>query len=92
MLTMISEHHINCHINLQNEIFLLLLFSLSFSVEGDGLLYCSIDNIPAQLPREATDYFGKLLLPWIPEMVKIYFDVQLSDLFHVQDVNCNSPR
>jgi len=38
-------------------------------VEGDGLLYCSIDNIPAQLPREATDYFGKLLLPWIPEMV-----------------------
>ncbi|XP_057296367.1 alpha-aminoadipic semialdehyde synthase, mitochondrial-like [Hydractinia symbiolongicarpus] len=39
-------------------------------VAGDGLLYCSIDNIPAQLPREATDYFGKLLLPWIPEMVK----------------------
>ena len=36
---------------------------------GDGLLYCSIDNIPAQLPREATDYFGNLLLPWIPEMV-----------------------
>ncbi|XP_065673366.1 alpha-aminoadipic semialdehyde synthase, mitochondrial isoform X2 [Hydra vulgaris] len=37
-------------------------------VAGDGLLYCSIDNIPAQLPREATDYFGKLLVPWIPEM------------------------
>ena len=36
---------------------------------GDGLLICSIDNLPAQLPREATDYFGKLLLPWIPEMV-----------------------
>ena len=40
-----------------------------FRVAGDGLLFCSIDNIPAQLPREATDYFGKLLYPWIPEMV-----------------------
>ncbi len=37
---------------------------------GDGVLVCSIDNLPAQLPREATDYFGNLLLPWIPEMVK----------------------
>ena len=46
-----------------------------FSVEGDGLMYCSIDNIPAQLPREATDYFGKLLLPWIPEMVCIFIAI-----------------
>ncbi|EDO38256.1 predicted protein [Nematostella vectensis] len=36
---------------------------------GDGVLICSIDNVPAQLPREATDYFGKLLLPWLPEMI-----------------------
>ena len=36
---------------------------------GDGVLICSIDNLPAQLPREATDYFGKLLLPWLQEMV-----------------------
>ena len=31
---------------------------------------CSIDNMPAQLPREATDYFGDRLLPYIPDMVK----------------------
>ena len=42
-----------------------------FRMAGDGILICSIDNLPAQLPREATDYFGKLLLPWIPEMVFI---------------------
>lgn len=36
---------------------------------GDGVLICSIDNLPAQLPREATDYFGKLLVPWLQEMV-----------------------
>ena len=42
---------------------------LLFRMAGDGVLICSIDNLPAQLPREATDYFGKLLLPWLPEMV-----------------------
>jgi len=41
----------------------------TIGVMGDGLLLCSIDNIPAQLPREATEYFGNLLSPWIPEMV-----------------------
>ncbi len=29
----------------------------------------SIDNLPAQLPREATDYFGSRLLPFIPDLV-----------------------
>ena len=33
------------------------------------MLICSIDNLPAQVPREATDYFGKLLVPWLQEMV-----------------------
>ena len=46
-------------------------------MSGDGLLICSIDNLPAQLPREATDYFGKLLLPWIPEMVGAATEVYL---------------
>uniref|UniRef100_A0A4W4GQK0 Alpha-aminoadipic semialdehyde synthase, mitochondrial n=1 Tax=Electrophorus electricus TaxID=8005 RepID=A0A4W4GQK0_ELEEL len=39
------------------------------SVEGNGILMCSIDNLPAQLPIEATDYFGDRLLPYIWEMV-----------------------
>ncbi|NXH19210.1 AASS protein, partial [Bucco capensis] len=39
------------------------------SVEGSGILMCSIDNLPAQLPIEATEYFGDLLLPYIEEML-----------------------
>lgn len=31
---------------------------------------CSIDNLPAQLPIEATDYFGDQLFPYIWEMVR----------------------
>lgn len=39
------------------------------SVEGSGILMCSIDNLPAQLPIEATEYFGDMLYPYVEEMV-----------------------
>ncbi|XP_041964997.1 alpha-aminoadipic semialdehyde synthase, mitochondrial [Alosa sapidissima] len=39
------------------------------SVEGSGILMCSIDNLPAQLPIEATEYFGDRLFPYIWEML-----------------------
>ncbi|XP_067091599.1 alpha-aminoadipic semialdehyde synthase, mitochondrial isoform X1 [Osmerus mordax] len=39
------------------------------SVEGNGILMCSIDNLPAQLPIEATEYFGDRLFPYIWEML-----------------------
>ncbi|XP_046658109.1 alpha-aminoadipic semialdehyde synthase, mitochondrial-like [Daphnia pulicaria] len=42
------------------------------SFKGPGILVCSIDNMPTQLPREATDFFGDLLLPHV-------FDVLQSD-------------
>lgn len=40
------------------------------SVEGNGILMCSIDNLPAQLPIEATEYFGDRLFPYVWEMVR----------------------
>ena len=30
---------------------------------------CSIDNLPAQLPIESTEYFGDMLYPFVEEMV-----------------------
>ncbi|XP_067420389.1 alpha-aminoadipic semialdehyde synthase, mitochondrial isoform X1 [Emydura macquarii macquarii] len=39
------------------------------SVEGFGILMCSIDNLPAQLPIEATEYFGDMLFTYIEEML-----------------------
>ncbi|XP_070187813.1 alpha-aminoadipic semialdehyde synthase, mitochondrial-like isoform X2 [Littorina saxatilis] len=44
------------------------MYTSSFA--GNGVLICSIDNMPAQIPREATDFFGGLLLPYIPEMLR----------------------
>lgn len=40
------------------------------SFSGDGVLVCSIDNMPAQLPRESTEFFGDLLMPHIHEILK----------------------
>ncbi|XP_055685149.1 alpha-aminoadipic semialdehyde synthase, mitochondrial isoform X2 [Lutzomyia longipalpis] len=34
------------------------------SFKGPGVLVCSIDNMPTQLPRESTDFFGDLLYPF----------------------------
>jgi alpha-aminoadipic semialdehyde synthase len=35
-----------------------------------GVLVCSIDNMPAQMPTEASSYFGDLLLPWMDDIVR----------------------
>lgn len=40
------------------------------SFAGNGVLICSIDNMPAQIPKEATDFFGSLLYPYMREMLK----------------------
>ncbi|PNF15025.1 Alpha-aminoadipic semialdehyde synthase, mitochondrial [Cryptotermes secundus] len=42
------------------------------SFKGPGVLVCSIDNMPTQLPRESTDFFGDLLYPYA-------FDILQSD-------------
>ncbi|GAB1600841.1 alpha-aminoadipic semialdehyde synthase, mitochondrial-like isoform X2 [Argonauta hians] len=37
---------------------------------GDGVLICSISNMPAQIPREATDFFGGQLMPHVQDMLQ----------------------
>lgn len=40
------------------------------SFKGPGVLVCSIDNMPTQLPRESTDFFGDLLYPYSEDIMK----------------------
>ncbi|KAF5278354.1 hypothetical protein FQA39_LY05843 [Lamprigera yunnana] len=40
------------------------------SFKGPGVLVCSIDNMPTQIPRESTDFFGDLLFPYTNEIFK----------------------
>uniref|UniRef100_A0A8C9F6M1 Aminoadipate-semialdehyde synthase n=1 Tax=Pavo cristatus TaxID=9049 RepID=A0A8C9F6M1_PAVCR len=60
------------------------------SVEGSGILMCSIDNLPAQLPIEATEYFGDMLFPYIEEMVRSYSSWFVGLLKHAYSVSSNS--
>ncbi|KAG6453059.1 alpha-aminoadipic semialdehyde synthase, mitochondrial [Manduca sexta] len=39
------------------------------SFKGPGVLVCSIDNMPTQLPRESTDFFGDLLYPYAQDIM-----------------------
>ncbi|XP_049867779.1 alpha-aminoadipic semialdehyde synthase, mitochondrial [Pectinophora gossypiella] len=39
------------------------------SFKGPGVLVCSIDNMPTQLPRESTDFFGDLLYPYAEDIM-----------------------
>jgi len=49
------------------------------------VLMCSIDNMPAQLPRESTEYFGSLLMPHIHEIVRIL----LQNTVYCYYIHCN---
>ncbi len=40
------------------------------SFKGPGVLICSIDNMPTQLPMEATDFFGDLLYPHVMDIIR----------------------
>ena len=40
------------------------------SMSESGVVLMSIDNLPAQLPREATDLFGSKVFPYIPDLVR----------------------
>ncbi|MCD4786171.1 MAG: hypothetical protein K8T10_20305 [Candidatus Eremiobacteraeota bacterium] len=38
--------------------------------QGDGIVVLAVDNLPCEIAREASEYFGEKLLPYIPEIVK----------------------
>ncbi|KAI5730779.1 hypothetical protein M8J76_017292 [Diaphorina citri] len=40
------------------------------SFKGPGVLVCSIDNMPTQLPMEATDFFGNLVFPYALDILQ----------------------
>ncbi|XP_063674612.1 alpha-aminoadipic semialdehyde synthase, mitochondrial-like [Bolinopsis microptera] len=40
----------------------------------DGVMVMSIDNLPCQLPREATEYFGDCLMPHLADFLSLTHD------------------
>jgi len=62
------------------------------SFKGPGVLVCSIDNMPTQLPRESTDLFGELLSPHVHDIIKSDAKKRLQDeqfSYPIQSVSRN---
>jgi len=38
--------------------------------KGEGIVVMSVDNLPCELPRESSEAFSKILLPFVPEIIK----------------------
>uniref|UniRef100_A0A1Q3EWG7 Alpha-aminoadipic semialdehyde synthase, mitochondrial n=1 Tax=Culex tarsalis TaxID=7177 RepID=A0A1Q3EWG7_CULTA len=56
------------------------------SFKGPGVLVCSIDNMPTQLPRESTDFFGELLYPYALDILQSDATKPLDDHHFCQPV------
>jgi alpha-aminoadipic semialdehyde synthase len=54
--------------------------AVSNAIDGTGVLVLGVDNLPSELPRDASEHFGAALLPLIPPVLQSKGDAELSDL------------
>ena len=48
--------------------------------EGRGPVMMTVDKLPAELPREASDFFGNSLLPYVPGLAQTDFSASLESM------------
>ena len=53
---------------------------ISSGYEGRGIVVMAVDNLPCELPREASHFFGKDLMPFISEIASADYSASLEDL------------
>ncbi len=54
--------------------------SISDGYRGEGIVILAVDKLPTELPREASEYFGQQLLPFLPQLAKTNFQLPLTEL------------
>ncbi|TKJ41262.1 hypothetical protein CEE37_06235 [candidate division LCP-89 bacterium B3_LCP] len=48
--------------------------------EGSGPVIMAVDNLPCELAKESSEFFSKVLTPFIPQLVKADFNAAFDDL------------
>lgn len=43
--------------------------------KGPGLVIMAVDNLPCELPKEASEFFGEVLIPFVPQLAKAVYNV-----------------
>lgn len=68
--------------DLNNPVFVYIPSSgeINFGVEGDGVVILAVDNLPCELPNEASTYFSSALMPFLPQIVDADFSSHFEDL------------
>ncbi|MFZ2358828.1 MAG: bifunctional lysine ketoglutarate reductase /saccharopine dehydrogenase family protein [Anaerolineae bacterium] len=49
-------------------------------VEGAGLVVMAVDILPSELPRDASDYFSQVLLPYVPALAHADYSASFDHL------------
>ncbi|XP_064400611.1 alpha-aminoadipic semialdehyde synthase, mitochondrial-like [Halichondria panicea] len=58
---------------------------VSNDIASNGIVLMTVDNLPAQIPREATDFFGSRLLPLIHDFLRLDGQRPLADYDGISD-------
>eukprot|EP00052_Salpingoeca_macrocollata_P021812 m.187847 g.187847 ORF g.187847 m.187847 type:complete len:908 (-) comp21632_c0_seq1:68-2791(-) len=61
-----------------------------YNWEAPGILLGSVDNLPAQMPKEASNHFGHLLLPYIAKLAQSDGSVDFSQQTDIPDTLRNA--
>ncbi|HHS13894.1 MAG TPA: hypothetical protein ENN03_09040 [bacterium] len=48
-------------------------------VEGNGPVVLAVDNLPCELPRASSRYFGNALMPYLPEIAGVRLDADFEN-------------
>ncbi len=49
-------------------------------VAGEGVVVMAVDILPSELPRDASDYFSRVLLPYVPALAAADYTASFDDL------------
>lgn len=48
-------------------------------MEDNDILFHSVDHLPAEMPKEASNHFGACLMPFVERVVKSNFDLPFEE-------------
>jgi len=54
--------------------------NISDSIDASGILFLAVDNLPTELPKEASCYFGNLLMPYLPQILKLQPNISYEEM------------
>ena len=54
--------------------------SISDGINNKGVIVMAVDKLPSELPREATQFFGEALFPFVKALANADYSKDLDDL------------